>query len=327
MFAKARGKPVMVIEMVQCLMVGVTVVVVPVGGLELPLRPYYNEVYPDAGPLTPPDADLSASRVSNMGRTTDLRQFIMQYVQDKRICSDPALRNILLAEDAADERAKVWWSRRCGGHRGRGTRLPTQSESTLIRYRRKSSNRDNPQNSLDRSRNDEKKWQTIRKLMKNKKIKCKPKKVAVPLPNPDRHHTELQPECVYIKQCSGCCNSPQLECLPIKTKTKTFPAMELTSVSSGLQFTKDQKIRMVKVEEHRECHCECKVRREHCTPSQVYNEDACQCQCPAHLSRSCPTRKVWNEKECRCECRRPQNCTTGRYFDVNSCRCAEPMFK
>ena len=72
-------------------------------------------------------------------------------------------------------------------------------------------------------RGDDKKWQKIRKLMKDKRIKCKPKKVVVPLPNPNRQHTELQPECVYIKQCSGCCNSAQLECLPVRTKTKTFP--------------------------------------------------------------------------------------------------------
>lgn len=57
--------------------------------------------------------------------------------------------------------------------------------------------------------------------MKDKRIKCKPKKMAVPLPNPN--HTELKPECVYIKQCSGCCNSPHLECVPSRTKTKTFP--------------------------------------------------------------------------------------------------------
>ena len=34
------------------------------------------------------------------------------------------------------------------------------------------------------------------------------------------------------------------------------------------------------------------VRAEHCSPSQEYNGDACQCQCPTHLDRSCPPRKV-----------------------------------
>lgn len=278
-----------------CLMVTVTVVVVPVVGVEWPVRPSYNEVYPSDPPMIEPPSDFSASRVRNMSQTTDLREFIMQYVQDARICSDPALRNLILAEDGGDERAKVWWSLRCLRQRGGGVaRLPTQSES---------------------SRKDTKKWKKIDKLMKDKRIKCKPKKMAVPLPNPN--HTQLKPECVYIKQCGGCCNSPQLECVPIRTKKKTFPAMELT----GSQFAGNQIIRMVQVEEHRDCRCECKVRPEHCKPSQVYNEDACQCQCPSHLSRSCPPRKVWNEKECRCECSRPQNCTTGRYFDVNSCRC------
>ncbi|MPC16851.1 Vascular endothelial growth factor A [Portunus trituberculatus] len=227
----------------------------------------------------------------------------------------------------------MWWSRRCGGRRGGSglARLPTQSESTLIRYRRKSSNRDNPQNSLDRkslrvtarSQVRSAKWQKLHKLMMDKRIKCKPKKAAVPLPNPNPYHTQLKPECVYIKQCSGCCNSPKLECVPVRTRTKTFPAMAITPTAKGHRFLKDEKITMVKVEEHKQCQCECKVRAEHCSPSQEYNEGACKCQCPRHLDRSCPPRKVcpvWNEKECRCECRDLHTCTTGRYFDVNACR-------
>ncbi|KAK8375840.1 hypothetical protein O3P69_008528 [Scylla paramamosain] len=311
-----------------CLMVVMMEVAVPVAAEEWPIRPSYNEVYPVQPTVsTPPDRNFSASRAKNMSQTTDLREFLMQFVQDERICSDPILQNIILAEDDGDERAKVWWSRRCRGRRGGGlTRLPTQSESTLIRYRRKSSNRDNPQNSLDRSRGDAKRWKKVQNLMKDKRIKCKPKKAAVPLPNPNPYHTVLKPECVYIKQCSGCCNSPQLECVPVRTKTKTFPAMAITPTARGHRFSENEKIKMVKVEEHRECQCECKVRAEHCSPVQEYNEDACQCQCPRNLNRSCPSRKVWNEKECRCECRDVHTCTTGRYFDVNSCRCAEPMY-
>lgn len=284
-------------------MVVMTEVGVPVVGEEWPIRPSYNEVYPvQPTASTPQDHEFSASRARNMSQTTDLREFLMRFVQDERICSDPILQSIILTEDGGDERAKVWWSRRCGGgRRGAGlTRPPTQTES---------------------SRGDAKKWQKVQKLMKDKRIKCKPKKAAVPLPNPNPFHTELKPECVYIKQCSGCCNSPQLECVPVRTKTKTFPAMAITSTTRGHRFAKDQMIKMVKVEEHRACQCECKVRAEHCAPYQVYSEDECQCQCPKNVDRSCPPRKVWNEKECRCECRDAHTCTTGRYFDVNSCRC------
>lgn len=284
-------------------MVVMTEVRVPVVGEQWPIRPSYNEVYPTQPTAsTPQDYEFSASRARNMSQTTDLREFLMRFVQDERICSDPILQSIILTEDGGDERAKVWWSRRCGGgRRGAGlTRRPAQTES---------------------SRGDAKKWQKVQKLMKDKRIKCKPKKAAVPLPNPNPFHTELKPECVYIKQCSGCCNSPQLECVPVRTKTKTFPAMAITSTARGHRFAKNQMIKMVKVEEHRACQCECKVRAEHCAPNQVYSEDECQCQCPKNVDRSCPPRKVWNEKECRCECRDSHTCTTGRYFDVNSCRC------
>ncbi|XP_050704506.1 vascular endothelial growth factor D-like isoform X2 [Eriocheir sinensis] len=305
-----------------CLVV-VMVVAVPGVTAEGPvINPSDNDVYPTSVPPSP-HPEFSKARALNVSQTTDLREFIMRFVQDERICSNPTLRDLILGEDGEDKRAQVWWNRRCGGgRRGGAPRFPSAQspESTLIRYRRKSTNRDNPQNSLDRSRKDKKKWQKVEKLMRDKRVFCNPKKKAVPLPNPDHSTTKLQPECVYIKQCGGCCGSPELECLPTETKTRTFPTMVLTPVRERYNFPASP-IRMVKVVEHKKCSCQCKVRAEHCTPSQVYNEGGCQCQCPSHLSRACPARKSWNDKTCRCECTRPRECTTGRYFDVNTCRC------
>lgn len=45
----------------RCLMVAVTVVVVPVRSEEWPFRPSYNEVYPVNPPQVPPRPDVSAT--------------------------------------------------------------------------------------------------------------------------------------------------------------------------------------------------------------------------------------------------------------------------
>ncbi|KAJ4435949.1 hypothetical protein ANN_18572 [Periplaneta americana] len=46
-----------------------------------------------------------------------------------------------------------------------------------------------------------------------KKMKCKPKKTAVELPEA-RYGYTYYPQCVALQRCSGCCNSDLLECKP-----------------------------------------------------------------------------------------------------------------
>jgi hypothetical protein len=51
-----------------------------------------------------------------------------------------------------------------------------------------------------------------------RKTSCKPRAVHVAVP-PAPLGMSYYPQCVSVKRCGGCCNSPLLECMPIKKTT------------------------------------------------------------------------------------------------------------
>ncbi|KAK4323687.1 hypothetical protein Pmani_005621 [Petrolisthes manimaculis] len=284
-----------------------------------------NDVYPTKTTPRPTFTNthplLSVSLARNMSQTTDLREFVMKFVQDERICTSPSLRQLIMGEGEADIQTQLWWNRRCGGRRGNPfnpNTAPALSESTLLRYRRKSSNRARRKNTQDLSQKDQNK---LAKLLRDKRVVCKPKKTVVRLPNTEPDSVMLRPHCVYIKQCSGCCDHSLLECTPTRNKTRRFPVMAVRTDGRTSQFADSSPVRRVRVTEHTRCQCECKVKPAHCSPRQVYNAEACQCTCPVDITRTCPRGKVWNESSCECVCSSVTECTTGRQFDHSSCRC------
>ncbi|KAK4318995.1 hypothetical protein Pmani_010081 [Petrolisthes manimaculis] len=264
-----------------------------------------NDVYPTKTTPRPTFTNthplLSVSLARNMSQTTDLREFVMKFVQDERICTSPSLRQLIMGEGEADIQTQLWWNRRCGGRRGNPfnpNTAPALSESTLLRYRRKSSNRARRKNTQDLSQKDQNK---LAKLLRDKRVVCKPKKTV---------------------QCSGCCDHSLLECTPTRNKTRRFPVMAVRTDGRTSQFADSSPVRRVsvRVTEHTRCQCECKVKPAHCSPRQVYNAEACQCTCPVDITRTCPRGKVWNESCCECVCSSVTECTTGRQFDHSSCR-------
>ncbi|KAK3860272.1 hypothetical protein Pcinc_033663 [Petrolisthes cinctipes] len=259
-----------------------------------------NDVYP-TNTFTNSHPLLSVSLARNMSQTTDLREFVMQFVQDERICTSPSLRQLIMGEGEADIQTQLWWNRRCGGRRG---------------------NPFNPNTAPELSEMSQKDQNKLAKLLRDKRVVCKPKKTVVRLPNTEPESVMLRPHCVYIKQCSGCCDHTLLECTPTRNKTRRFPVMAVRTDGRTSQFADSSPVRHVRVTEHTRCQCECKVKAAHCSPRQVYNAEACQCTCPVDITRTCPRGKVWNESSCECVCSNVTECTTGRQFDHSSCRCA-----
>ncbi|XP_053627582.1 vascular endothelial growth factor D isoform X2 [Cherax quadricarinatus] len=280
-----------------------------------------NDVYPSEHV----DSSLHQPKFSkalavNMSQVTDLTMYIMEFVRDRKICLSQTFSNLFLSNETSNK-AKNWWRRRCGRRAITKNQLTPKSESTLIRYRRKSSNRSNskPKKTLDLTDSEMKKLQA---LLKDKKVQCNPKKVVVELPNQEPHLLTLKPSCVYIKQCGGCCDSSHLECRPTVTKNKRFKVLVIKK--RDLSLPGPQPFKTVVVAEHKKCQCECKVRMEHCTGNQLYDSDACSCYCPQESHKNCSSGKVWDDQQCDCVCSGVSECTTGRYFDTNSCRCLRP---
>ncbi|XP_047492450.1 vascular endothelial growth factor A-like isoform X5 [Penaeus chinensis] len=264
---------------------------------------FNNDVYLNPAP-TAAQQDWPLDLVRNMSQTTDLREFIMKYVEDERICTSKTLHELIVGKNTSDISAHLWWNKRCGGNRGGIKTVSPLSEM---------------------SPSDRKK---LDKLIKNKNVQCKPKKAVVELPNDEKPSVMLKPSCVYIKQCGGCCDSPLLECLPELVKERKFKVLAFEKkLNNKVRFQSYQTLKTIRVQEHKKCKCQCKEREEHCTEHQVYDAGACRCTCSAEVSKSCSDGKIWDERKCACVCSDVSDCTTGRYFDNSTCRCEDPQFK
>ncbi|XP_063603477.1 vascular endothelial growth factor C-like isoform X5 [Penaeus indicus] len=264
---------------------------------------FNNDVYLNPVP-TAAQQDWPLDLVRNMSQTTDLREFIMKFVEDERICTSKTIYELIVGKNTSDISGHLWWNKRCGGNRGGIKTVSPLSEMSASERKK-----------LD-------------KLIQNKNVKCKPKKAVVELPNDEKPLVILKPSCVYIRQCGGCCDSPLLECLPELVKERKFKVLAFEKkFNNKVQFQSNQTLKTVRVQEHKRCNCLCKERAEHCTEHQVYDEGACRCTCPADVSKSCSNGKIWDEKKCACVCSDVSDCTTGRYFDNSTCRCEDPQYK
>ncbi|XP_037796718.1 vascular endothelial growth factor C-like isoform X4 [Penaeus monodon] len=264
---------------------------------------FNNDVYLNPVP-TAAQQDWPLDLVRNMSQTTDLREFIMKFVEDERICTSKTLHELIVGKNTSDISAHLWWNKRCGGNRGGIKTVSPLSEMSASERKK-----------LD-------------KLIKNKNVQCKPKKAVVELPNDEKPLVMLKPSCVYIKQCGGCCDSPLLECLPEVVKVRKFKVLAFEKkLNNKVRFQSYQTLKTIRIQEHKKCKCQCKERAEHCTEHQVYDEGACRCTCPADVSKSCSDGKIWDERKCACVCSDVSDCTTGRYFDNSTCRCEDPQYK
>lgn len=118
------------------------------------------------------------------------------------------------------------------------------------------------------------------------------------------------------------------------------------------QYTGDARMSLkekvpVVVEEHVKCKCDCRIKEKDCKRNQIYMKSACKCECTnfddhnkclgvkfensevnfdtisMHFSllNSQDDLKIWDSDNCTCRCRDSNQCTTGTYYDENTCRC------
>ncbi|XP_072745579.1 uncharacterized protein Pvf1 [Anoplolepis gracilipes] len=153
-----------------------------------------------------------------------------------------------------------------------------------------------------------------------KQAKCVPELQPVSLKMDDDPSTIVFPSCTRIKRCGGCCGSSLLSCQPTATEIRNFEVVVATL--DEMRYAGRQ---IVPLEEHIKCNCDCIIKEEHCNDKQQYDPHNCKCICnnvdEAEKCRKDNDTKFWNPELCICSCRAIEPCSTGYYFNNNTCRC------
>ncbi|XP_076760959.1 PDGF- and VEGF-related factor 1 [Xylocopa sonorina] len=154
--------------------------------------------------------------------------------------------------------------------------------------------------------------------------KCMPELQTVSLEQDNDPSIAYYPSCTRVKRCGGCCGSKLHSCQPLTTEIRNF--VVVTIDISGIRMKYIDK-RIVPVEEHTSCQCDCKIKEEHCNAKQEYYPNECTCECKnVDEARKCNASsdiKIWDSKQCACSCRDVLDCSTGFYFDKTTCRCEQ----
>ncbi|XP_034171235.2 PDGF- and VEGF-related factor 1 [Osmia lignaria lignaria] len=154
---------------------------------------------------------------------------------------------------------------------------------------------------------------------------CTPELQTVPLKQDADPSTIYYPSCTRVKRCGGCCSHSLLSCQPTAVETRNFEVL-VTSIEQSYGLTYKGK-RIVPLEEHTKCQCDCRIKEEHCNEKQSYIPAECRCMCNnVDEEEKCYKNndtKIWNPELCTCFCREEQECSTGFYFDQNTCSCRQ----
>ncbi|XP_012232129.1 uncharacterized protein Pvf1 [Linepithema humile] len=153
--------------------------------------------------------------------------------------------------------------------------------------------------------------------------RCMPELQPVSLKLDDDPTTIIFPSCTRIKRCGGCCGSSLLSCQPTAMEIRNF---EVIVSSVSLNYKGRQ---IVPLEEHTKCKCNCRIKEEHCNDKQYYEANGCKCVCnnidEAEKCRKGNDTKIWNSELCACSCKIVEPCSTGYYFNHNTCSCGPIM--
>uniref|UniRef100_A0A2S2NK92 Platelet-derived growth factor subunit B n=1 Tax=Schizaphis graminum TaxID=13262 RepID=A0A2S2NK92_SCHGA len=132
--------------------------------------------------------------------------------------------------------------------------------------------------------------------------------------NPSLYYS---PPCTRVKRCGGCCGSSLVSCQPTEVEMLNF---EVTILQYNETFTFKEK-KIITIEQHVKCKCDCIIKEKDCKPSQMYNARECQCVCNNLEECEEQGKKVWDSDTCSCQCIEEQECTTGYKYDYNTCSC------
>ncbi|VVC33744.1 Vascular endothelial growth factor, heparin-binding domain,Cystine-knot cytokine,PDGF/VEGF domain [Cinara cedri] len=144
---------------------------------------------------------------------------------------------------------------------------------------------------------------------------------VVSLRDDDDPSLYYSPPCTRVKRCGGCCGSNLVSCQPTKVEMLNF---QVTILQYNETFAFKEK-KIVTVEQHVACKCDCTIKEQDCNFSQVYNAKECRCVCNNFEDQDkCDEKrdiKMWDSESCSCQCMEVQECTSGFKFNYNTCSC------
>ena len=76
---------------------------------------------------------------------------------------------------------------------------------------------------------------------------------------------------------------------------------------------------------HESCKCICKLNSSVCNNKQIWNDDACRCDCNEDFAGvvGCDKGYTWNPSTCECQC--DMWCKPGQYLDHKNCICKNKL--
>ena len=76
---------------------------------------------------------------------------------------------------------------------------------------------------------------------------------------------------------------------------------------------------------HESCKCVCKLNSSICNNKQIWNSDACRCDCNEDFASiiKCTKGYTWNPSTCECQC--DTWCKQGQYLDHKNCICKNKL--
>ena len=76
---------------------------------------------------------------------------------------------------------------------------------------------------------------------------------------------------------------------------------------------------------HESCKCVCRLNSSVCNSKQIWNSDACRCDCNEDFAGiiNCTKGYTWNPSTCECQC--DICCKPGQYLDHKNCVCKSKL--
>lgn len=144
---------------------------------------------------------------------------------------------------------------------------------------------------------------------------CKLTELGVSVPKHRNPVFTYYPTHVYLKRCLGGCPLNRLACKPTIEQVQI---RLMVTKSRGDKFELEGK-EQIQMENHTDCHCECKEEADDCGPLKNHEAHNCECVCKDPVM--CEEGMVWNKEVCKCECRSVNVCDDNEIFSPNTCKC------